>query len=87
MSDTLYDIYYDGQLIKENCKLQAIIPKGYVPSLEEISKYYGIDIIEMDEVILRRMKKPYQVNRLVFDKCVVPETAFLRVKIKEEINV
>ena len=77
-----YDIIdsQTGQYIKTDCKLIAFIPAGTVLTNEEIREYYGIDRHHPDYKRVRRSR----ISRLVFNKCVIPDSSFYRIENREE---
>ena len=69
-----YDVYGidhgEAILLKTNCTLQAIIPKGHALSDDEVRQYFGID---EDNEHWERAHRPYnRVDRIVFDKIIIP---------------
>lgn len=71
----IYDNKTDKYL-KMNCDLQAVIPPGHVLTDDEVRQYFGID--EGHKHWDRAHRPASKVRRLVFDKCIIPDTPRFR---------
>ena len=78
-----YNVYRTdtNELLKSNCTLTGYIPAGKMLTDDEVRKYFNID---ESNRYWRLNHKPFGVDRLVFDKIVIPKSPYYRVEECEE---
>lgn len=76
-----YNIYEtkEDRLIKADCTLITVIPRGHTLTDDEVREYFGID---EDHRHWERAHRPYlKVDRYVFDKCIIPNSYAYRLEV------